>query len=328
LGCRAEFGGAERANEIGEIGFVDRRGGLGQAEPAALALGLFLPGDELVIDREREHIDVDHQRGAVAALLAIAIGAERHRADQAADAGLFLRLDRGGGVLRHAGLGIALGDHPAPALARGDQQHAHRRIDRAAFRTVGQGGDLANIAGLRSAGMAAAGLLQFHVQRKPWAGAPGRAVFVALQQRLWRVRGEEGGAYASIGAIRAAGAGQRALVSASGPADMDAAVKAAMAQTGAKGVAIALIDKGQVVSVSTWGVRNAKGDPLEADTIMYGASLTKAVFGYLVTQLASEGKLGLDRPIAAMLAKPIPTMAISMPMGIGAISPAIRAGRR
>jgi CubicO group peptidase (beta-lactamase class C family) len=100
--------------------------------------------------------------------------------------------------------------------------------------------------------------------------------------------------------------GSAALVSASGPADMDAAVKAAMAQTGAKGVAIALIDKGQVVSVSTWGVRNAKGDPLEADTIMYGASLTKAVFGYLVTQLASEGKLGLDRPIAAMLAKPIP----------------------
>jgi CubicO group peptidase (beta-lactamase class C family) len=100
--------------------------------------------------------------------------------------------------------------------------------------------------------------------------------------------------------------GSAALVSASGPADMDAAVKAAMAQTGAKGVAIALIDKGQVVSVSTWGVRNAKGDPLEADTIMYGASLTKAVFGYLVTELASEGKLGLDRPIAAMLAKPIP----------------------
>jgi CubicO group peptidase (beta-lactamase class C family) len=100
--------------------------------------------------------------------------------------------------------------------------------------------------------------------------------------------------------------GSAALVSASGPADMDAAVKAAMAQTGAKGVAIALIDKGQVVSVRTWGVRNAKGDPLEADTIMYGASLTKAVFGYLVTELASEGKLGLDRPIAAMLAKPIP----------------------
>ncbi|NYT42712.1 beta-lactamase family protein [Sphingomonas sp. R-74633] len=101
--------------------------------------------------------------------------------------------------------------------------------------------------------------------------------------------------------------GSAALVSASGPVpDMEAAVQAAMAETGAKGVAVALIDKGQVVSVKSWGVRNAKGDPLQDDTVMYGASLTKAVFGYLVTQLASEGKIDLDKPIAAMLAKPIP----------------------
>jgi CubicO group peptidase (beta-lactamase class C family) len=101
--------------------------------------------------------------------------------------------------------------------------------------------------------------------------------------------------------------GSAALVSAGKPGpDMDTAVRAAMAQTGAKGVAVALIDKGKVVSVRTYGVRNAKGDPLQADTIMYGASLTKAVFGYLVTQLAAEGKLDLDKPIAAMLAKPIP----------------------
>lgn len=101
--------------------------------------------------------------------------------------------------------------------------------------------------------------------------------------------------------------GSAALVSAGKPGpDMDTAVRAAMAETGAKGVAVALIDKGKVVSVRTYGVRNAKGDPLQADTIMYGASLTKAVFGYLVTQLAAEGKLDLDKPIAAMLAKPIP----------------------
>lgn len=87
---------------------------------------------------------------------------------------------------------------------------------------------------------------------------------------------------------------------------IDAAVKAAMAETGAKGVAVALIDKGRVVSVKAYGARNAKGEPLTTDTVMYGASLTKAVFGYLVTQLAAEGKLGLDTPIAAMLAKPIP----------------------
>ena len=39
---------------------------------------------------------------------------------------------------------------------------------------------------------------------------------------------------------------------------------------------------------------------------MYGASLTKTVFAYTVLQLADEGKLDLDKPIAAMLAKPLP----------------------
>lgn len=87
---------------------------------------------------------------------------------------------------------------------------------------------------------------------------------------------------------------------------LDATVKAAMAETGARGVALALIERGKVESVRAYGVRNAKGDPLTADTVMYGASLTKAVFGYLVTQLAAEGKLDIDKPIAAMLSKPLP----------------------
>ncbi len=80
----------------------------------------------------------------------------------------------------------------------------------------------------------------------------------------------------------------------------------AMTATGARGLAIATIDKGQVVSVQAFGERNAKGDPLTPDTIMYGASLTKAVFAYTVLRLVDEGKVDLDKPIAAMLAKPLP----------------------
>lgn len=90
-------------------------------------------------------------------------------------------------------------------------------------------------------------------------------------------------------------------------ADMDAAVKAAMADTGAQGLAIARIDRGRVTFVRAYGVRNAGGDPLTTDTVMYGASLTKAVFGYLVTQLAAEKRLDLDTPIAALLPRPIPS---------------------
>ena len=93
------------------------------------------------------------------------------------------------------------------------------------------------------------------------------------------------------------------------PADakgMATAARRAMAETHANGLAIAVIDHGRVVSVEAFGKRNAKGDPLTVDTVMYGASITKAVFGYLVMQLADEGKLDLDRPIAAMLPRPIP----------------------
>ena len=85
-----------------------------------------------------------------------------------------------------------------------------------------------------------------------------------------------------------------------------AAAKQAMAQTGAQGLAIAVIDHGKVASVQAFGKRNAAGDPLTTDTVMYGASITKAVFGYLVMELVDEGKIDLDRPIAALLPKPIP----------------------
>jgi len=80
----------------------------------------------------------------------------------------------------------------------------------------------------------------------------------------------------------------------------------AMQATGAKGLAIAVIDNGRVVSVQAFGARNAKGDSLTNDTVMYGASLTKALFGYYALMLVDEGKLTLDRPIAAMLPKPLP----------------------
>ncbi|MDQ3139425.1 MAG: beta-lactamase family protein [Pseudomonadota bacterium] len=86
----------------------------------------------------------------------------------------------------------------------------------------------------------------------------------------------------------------------------DAQAQAAMQRTGARGLAMAVIEEGQPVYVRAWGDRNAAGDPLQTDTVMYGASLTKAVFAYTVMQLVDEGKVDLDRPIAAYLPKPLP----------------------
>lgn len=87
---------------------------------------------------------------------------------------------------------------------------------------------------------------------------------------------------------------------------IDAAARAAMQRTGARGLALAVIDDGQPVLVRTWGHRNAAGEPLRTDTVMYGASLTKSVFAYMVMQLADEGRLELDRPLADYLPRPLP----------------------
>jgi CubicO group peptidase (beta-lactamase class C family) len=81
----------------------------------------------------------------------------------------------------------------------------------------------------------------------------------------------------------------------------------AMAEAGARGLAVAVIDRGRVSSVQAFGHRNAEGEPLTVDTVMYGASLTKAVFAYTVMQLVEEGKVDLDRPVAEYLPKPLPS---------------------
>lgn len=89
-----------------------------------------------------------------------------------------------------------------------------------------------------------------------------------------------------------------------------AAVEAEMARlmraTGAQGWAVAVVDQGKVVQLHAAGKRNAAGDPLTTDTVMYGASLTKMAFAYMVMQLVDEGVLDLDRPIGAYLERPLP----------------------
>ncbi len=89
-------------------------------------------------------------------------------------------------------------------------------------------------------------------------------------------------------------------------AALDAEVARAMAATHSRGLAIAIIDKGRVVRVRSYGDRNAAGAPLQTNTIMYGASLTKSAFAYLMMQLVEEGRLDLDRPLAEYLDRPLP----------------------
>ena len=80
-----------------------------------------------------------------------------------------------------------------------------------------------------------------------------------------------------------------------------------MAREHVQGLAIAVIDSGVVRHVAAYGARNvAKGLPLTPRTVMYGASLTKTAFAYLVLQLVDDGRLRLDTPIESLLPRPLP----------------------
>lgn len=88
-------------------------------------------------------------------------------------------------------------------------------------------------------------------------------------------------------------------------AAIDARVRTAMAETRANGMAIAVIDDGRVAYVQAYGARNAKGDPLQTGTVMYGASLTKTVMAYTTLTLVDQGKLDLDAPLTDYLDSPL-----------------------
>lgn len=80
-----------------------------------------------------------------------------------------------------------------------------------------------------------------------------------------------------------------------------------MATQDVKGMALAVIDRGRPVHVAAYGFANVeRRQPLLTDTVMYGASVTKAAFGYMVMQLVDEGRIDLDASIATYLPRPLP----------------------
>jgi CubicO group peptidase (beta-lactamase class C family) len=88
---------------------------------------------------------------------------------------------------------------------------------------------------------------------------------------------------------------------------IDERVRTQMAANHVPGLALALIRGGHVAYLQTYGLRNVEEKlPLTPDTILYGASLTKATFAYMVMQLVDEHRVDLDRPLAEYLPKPLP----------------------
>jgi len=88
---------------------------------------------------------------------------------------------------------------------------------------------------------------------------------------------------------------------------VDAIVGEAMNTADVPGLGVALIHDGRVAFARTYGQRSLElGLPLQKDTVMYGASLTKATFAYMLMQLVDEKKIALDAPLGTYLPKPLP----------------------
>lgn len=90
-------------------------------------------------------------------------------------------------------------------------------------------------------------------------------------------------------------------------AAIDAEARRLMAREKVQGLALAVIEQGEVVHLAAFGHRNVERRmPLTTDTIMYGASLTKTAFAYMLLQLVDEGRLDLDASVATLLPRPLP----------------------
>lgn len=69
---------------------------------------------------------------------------------------------------------------------------------------------------------------------------------------------------------------------------------------GVPGVAIAVVDRGELAWSGSFGVKNIlTRDPVRDDTLFEAASMTKPVFAYVAMRLADEKRLDLDKPLVA-----------------------------
>src|SRR4029453_17929512 len=91
------------------------------------------------------------------------------------------------------------------------------------------------------------------------------------------------------------------------PAEIDATVLRLMHAAEVTGVSVAILNDGKVAYLKTYGVRDKeKNLPLTENSVMTGASFTKAAFAYMVMKLVQEKILDLDKPVYQYLPKPLP----------------------
>ncbi|MEO6326126.1 MAG: serine hydrolase domain-containing protein [Thermoanaerobaculia bacterium] len=88
--------------------------------------------------------------------------------------------------------------------------------------------------------------------------------------------------------------------------DVTRAVTSLMKSASVPGLGLTILEDERVVYLKAFGLRDVeKGLPLTPESVMPGASLTKAAFATLALQLVDHGVLDLDRPIVDYLTKPL-----------------------
>ena len=94
--------------------------------------------------------------------------------------------------------------------------------------------------------------------------------------------------------------------------NLDQKINGLMKIANVSGVSICVFNKNKPVYSKTFGLADVPHKKLLTHkSVMYGASLAKMVFAYIVMQHVQEGILDLDKPLVAYLIKPLPDYEIN-----------------
>jgi CubicO group peptidase (beta-lactamase class C family) len=88
---------------------------------------------------------------------------------------------------------------------------------------------------------------------------------------------------------------------------IDSTILQLMSAAKVTGLEIAIINDYQIVYEKAFGYKNIQNkELLKTSTVLYGASLSKAVFTYVCLDLVQQGVLNLDKPLYQYLDSPLP----------------------
>ncbi|MBK8626976.1 MAG: beta-lactamase family protein [Saprospiraceae bacterium] len=89
--------------------------------------------------------------------------------------------------------------------------------------------------------------------------------------------------------------------------EIDETVKLLMDKANVQGLSLSILNENQQAYIKSYGFKNLdQNEYLDTSTVLYGASFSKAVFGYLTMKLVQEKVIDLDKPLYQYLNKSIP----------------------